>query len=62
MLGSGVVHDMSANIQTICNAVEHRSDCLNLIVVWPSSIVPPERYSWGRSKVVQTMNASWLAV
>ena len=61
MLGSGVVHDMSANIQTICNAVEHRSDCLNLIVVWPSSIVPPERYSWGRSKVVQTMNASWLA-
>ena len=61
MLGSGVVHDMSANIQTICNAVEHRNDCLNLVVVWPSAIVPPERYSWERSKVVQTMNASWLA-
>lgn len=61
MLGSGVVHDMSANVQSICANIERRQDCLNLIVVWPSSHVPSERYAWNRSKVVKTMQASWLA-
>ncbi len=61
MLGSGVVHDMSASATTVCNAVETRDDCLNLLVAWPSSNVPAERYAWTRSKVVKTMAASWLA-
>ncbi len=61
MLGSGVSHDLSANVQAVCNAVEQREDCLNLIVVWPSSVVPAERFAWTRSKVVKSMSASWLA-
>ncbi len=61
MLGSGASHDLSANIQTVCNAMEHRDDCLNLIVVWPSAVVPAERYAWSRSKVVKTQQASWIA-
>ena len=61
MLGSGAVHDLSANVQAICNTIESREDCLNLMVVWPSSVVPSQRYAWNRSKVVKTMQASWLA-
>ena len=61
MLGSGASHDLSANVATVCNAVEHRDDCLNLIVVWPSAVVPSERYAWTRSKVVKTLQASWIA-
>ena len=61
MLGSGVSHDLSANVQTVCAALERQEDCLNLIVVWPSSVVPAERYAWSRSKVVQTKQASFLA-
>lgn len=61
MLGSGLLHNLSANVQTVCNALERRDDCLNLIIVWPSAVVPSERYSWQRSKVVKTIQASWLA-
>ncbi len=61
MLGSGVLHDLSANVQTVCSAVEHDPTCLNLIVVWPSAVVPAQRYAWNQSKVVKTMRAGWLA-
>jgi len=61
MLGSGVLHDLSANVQTVCNAVEQDRTCLNLIVVWPSAVVPAQRYAWTQSRVVKTMRAGWLA-
>ncbi len=60
MLGSGAVHDLSANVQSICANIEARDDCLNLIVNWPGAYVPSERYSWTRSTVVTTTQANLL--
>ena len=61
MLGSGMFHNLSANVQTVCNMIERREDYLNLILVWPSAVVPSQRYAWQRSKVVKSIQASWLA-
>jgi len=60
MLGSGVVHDLSANVQSICANIETRDDCLNLIVNWPGAYVPAQRYAWNRSKVVTSTQANFL--
>lgn len=61
MLGGGVAADRSAQIQTICAAIERRPDCLNLILVWPSATVSPALYGWKNSKVVTSQNAVKLA-
>ncbi len=61
MLGGGVATDMSAQVQTVCAAVEQRRGVLHLILVWPGSVVPPVWHMWQRSRVVMTSHASVLA-
>lgn len=57
MLGGGKAADRSAQLQTLCNIFERRTDCLNLIVVWPGANVPSGLYGWKNTRVVQTRNA-----
>jgi hypothetical protein len=57
MLGGGVAADRSAQVQVLCGLFEHRDDCLNLVVVWPNSKVPPGVFGWKNSHVVSTKNA-----
>ena len=60
MLGSGVVSDLSAHSQTIAGMVEERDDCLNLIIVWPTSGVPMAWYGWKNTYVVSSHHAGLL--
>lgn len=57
MLGGGSAADRSAQLQTLCNHFERRSDCLHLIIVWPGSKVEPGLYGWRNSLILQTQNA-----
>lgn len=57
MLGGGAVADRSAQLQTLCNIFERRASCLQLIVVWPGSVVPPGLLGWKNSRVVHTRRA-----
>ncbi len=61
MLGGGIAADLSHHALAVCNAVEARDDVLNLIVMWPGAVVPPNFYTWSRSKVVTTHHAGILA-
>jgi len=62
MLGGGSAADRSAQLQTLCNHFERRSDCLHLIIVWPGSKVEPGLYGWRNSRVMQTQNALAFAL
>lgn len=57
MLGGGSAADRSAQLQTLCNLLERRDDCLHLVIVWPGSRVEPGLYGWKNSRVIQTQNA-----
>ncbi|MDP2738246.1 MAG: glycosyltransferase [Pseudorhodobacter sp.] len=57
MLGGGVAADRSAQMQMLCALFEHRTDCLNLIVVWPNAKVSSGIYGWNNTHVVATKNA-----
>jgi hypothetical protein len=62
MLGGGVAADRVAQTTTVCSAVEGRTGCLNLIVVWPGSRVSPALQGWKNSVVVQTRHAADLCL
>ena len=57
MLGSGAAADRTAQMQTLCNIVERRKNCLHLIVVWPGAIIPASTFGWKNTRVVQSRNA-----
>jgi hypothetical protein len=57
MLGGGAAADRSAQLQTLCNIFERRDSCLQLIVVWPGSVVPPGLLGWKSTRVVHTRRA-----
>jgi hypothetical protein len=62
MLGGGVAADRVAQTTTVCSAVEGRTGCLNLIVLWPGSRVSPALQGWKNSVVVQTRHAADLCL
>lgn len=62
LLGGGVAADRGAQIQALCGMLERRPDTLHLVVVWPSTVLQPAWFGWGRSRVVRTIHAARLAV
>jgi UDP:flavonoid glycosyltransferase YjiC (YdhE family) len=57
MLGGGVAADRSAQLQAICQALEGRTDVLNLLVVWPHAKISPSLHGWKNSIPVRTRHA-----
>ncbi|MFD0981441.1 hypothetical protein [Tropicimonas aquimaris] len=62
MLGGGVASDRAAQLQMISSILSERSDCLHLILVWPGSVVAPALHGWPNTHVVQTLEATALAL
>lgn len=60
MLGGGVAADRNAQINAICAHLAARDDVVNLLVIWPTSVVDPAWFSHPNTAVVQTYHASAL--
>ncbi|MFN6951325.1 MAG: glycosyltransferase, partial [Albidovulum sp.] len=62
MLGGGVAADRTAQTQTVAAITERRKGCLNLVVVWPGTVVHPGLWGLQNTRVVQTRNALALCL
>jgi hypothetical protein len=60
-LGGGVAADRGAQIQAICGVLERRADVLHLVLAWPTAVLEPGWFRWGRTRVVKTHHAGVLA-
>jgi UDP:flavonoid glycosyltransferase YjiC (YdhE family) len=62
MLGGGVASDRTAQVHAISGFLEHRADCLHVVVVWPNSKVAPGLAGWRNTRLVRTRESLALAV